>query len=32
MAAPQEINVSEIGLTVLNPELPPDQILVECVL
>lgn len=31
MALPQEITVESIGLTVLNPELPPDQALVESV-
>ena len=31
MARPQEVTVSRIGLTVLNPELSPDQALVEYV-
>ena len=31
MARPQEVIVSKIGLTVLNPELSPDQVSVEYV-
>ena len=31
MARPQEVIVNEIGLTVLNPELSPDQASVEYV-
>ena len=31
MARPQEVTVSKIGLTVLNPELSPDQASVEYV-
>ena len=31
MPRPQEVIVSKIGLTVLNPELSPDQALVEYV-
>ena len=31
MARPQEVTISKIGLTVLNPELSPDQASVEYV-
>ena len=31
MAHPQEVLISKIGLTVLNPELSPDQASVEYV-
>ena len=29
MARPQEVNVAVTGITVLNPELKPDETLVE---
>ena len=31
MARPQEVAVNKIGLTELNPELSPNDALVECV-
>lgn len=31
MAHPQEVAINSIGLTVLNPELSPDEALVEYV-